>query len=162
YFMAPETVAEQQEKELRAEAVKRIEAELLEHYRDPRNDARPEALVKRGGAFYSHAALEIIEAIAGDTGARLIVDTRNGDTLPDLPVGASVEVPCRVDAGGAHPLPQGPLEPQIRGLLQHVKAYEELAVRAAVSRSPRDLYLALLTHPLVGSAALASDLKEVL
>ena len=46
---------------------------------------------------------------------------------------ACVEVPCLVSPAGARPLPQRPLEPVIRGLIQHVKAYEEMAVKAALS-----------------------------
>lgn len=163
YFMASETVSEQQGKQrLRAEEVMGIERELLEHYDDPTQNERPAALLERGGAFYSHAALEIIEAVRGDTSARLIVDTENAGSIPELPFGACVEVPCRVDSAGAHPLPQQPLEPAIRGLIQHVKAYEELAIKAALSKSRRDLYLALLTHPLVSSASLAERIAETL
>ena len=161
YFMAPETIAEQRSQdELRAQQVMRVEAELLDYYRDPAQDARPEALTKRGGAFYSHAALEIIEAVSGDTGARLVVDTKNAGAVPELPYGACVELPCRVGRGDVAPLPQAPLPPQIRGLIQHVKAYEELTVRAAHTRSRRDVYLALLTHPLVPGAEVAGRLAD--
>jgi 6-phospho-beta-glucosidase len=163
FFMAPETVAEQRAQDtLRAQAVMAIEAELLAYYADPSHDARPEALTKRGGAFYSHAALEIIEAVHGDTGARLVVDTRNDGAVPELPPGACVELPCRIDARGANPLPQAPLPPEIRGLIQHVKAYEELTVRAAATGARRDVYLALLTHPLVPGAEVASRLADAI
>ncbi|MCA9555985.1 MAG: hypothetical protein KC933_38525, partial [Myxococcales bacterium] len=141
FFMAPETIAEQRaQPKLRAEAVMEVEAELLAWYADPAHDTRPEALTKRGGAFYSRAALEIIEAVRGDTGARLVVDTRNDGAVPELPASACVELPCRVGATGAAPLPQAPLPPEIRGLIQHVKAYEELTVRAARTGARRDVY----------------------
>ena len=163
FFTARETIAEQQQKpQLRAEEVMEVERELLEYYADPKNSRRPESLSKRGGAFYSLAALEIMEAIAGDTGARLIVDTINGATVPELPADASVELPCEISANGARPIPQAPLEPVIRGLIQHVKAYEQLAIRAALSRSKRDLYLSLLAHPLMPSANVASAIASEL
>ena len=53
--------------------------------------------------------------------------------LPDLPPDAVVEIPARIDRDGAHPLPLAPLEPDMRGLVQAVKAYEELAIAAARS-----------------------------
>ncbi len=159
YFFARETVAEQRERtKQRAEEVMEVERELLDYYADPSHSERPDALQKRGGAFYSRAALEIMEAVAGDTGARLIVDTVNSACVPELPEGCCIEVPCTVGAKGPRPLPQRPLEPAIRGLIQHVKAYEELAVKAALSRSRRDLYLALTTHPLMPSANLAGTI----
>ncbi len=161
FFMQQETVKEQQEApKLRAEEVAEIEAELLSYYQDPSNVERPELLKQRGGAFYSHAALEIITAMALDTPTRMIVDVRNGDTIPELPAQACIEVPCIVDAQGARPLPQRPLEPAIRGLIQHVKAYEEQTIEAAIHQDPRALYLALLSHPLTPSAAMAERLAE--
>lgn len=163
YYLAAETIAEQAHKpKLRAEEVMQVEAELLAYYGDPRRSERPESLSKRGGAFYSKAAVELITGMALGTGERRVVDVANQGTIPELPTGCSIEVPCRVDAAGATPLPQRPLEPVIRGLLQHVKAYEELAVQAALSRSRRDIYQAVLAHPLTGNAKLAARLTDAL
>lgn len=161
FFMAPETIAEQaSQEELRAQEVMKIEEELLDYYKEPTNDARPEALTKRGGAFYSHAALEIIEAVHGDTPQRLIVNVRNAQTVPELPPEACIEVPCLVGRDQITPLPQAALPPEIRGLIQHVKAYEELTVQAALSGLRRDVYLAVLTHPLTQGAAQASRITD--
>lgn len=163
YFLRRETVAEQRaQTKLRAEEVMEIERELLAHYADPAHDEKPASLSKRGGAFYSRAALEIIEASAHNSGARLIVDVQNRNTIAGLPDDACIETPCIVTRDDAQPLPQKPLEPEIRGLIHHVKSYEELAVRAAFSRSRRDLYLALLAHPLSESAAVSSEIAESL
>ncbi len=161
FFMAPETIAEQvADKQLRAQQVMEIEEELMGYYRDPCNDERPEALTKRGGAFYSHAAIEIIEALISDTGNRLIIDVKNEGTVPELPAEACIEVPCEVSKAGIRPLAQAPLPPEIRGLIQHVKAYEELTVQAALSKSRRDVYVAVLTHPLTKGAEQASLLTD--
>ena len=54
-----------------------------------------------------------------------------GLALPELPATAVVEVPARITREGAQPLPQAPLDPGMRGLVQAVKAYEELAIAAA-------------------------------
>lgn len=161
FYLHPDTVKEQQEADrLRAQEVMQIESELLGYYADEDNHERPDSLKKRGGAFYSHAALEILRAMALDEPARLVVDVENGDTVPELPRGACVEVPCTVRRGGATPLPQAPLPASIRGLVQHVKAYEELTVTAALSRSWEDIYLAALAHPLTPSANVARSVAN--
>ncbi|OGQ86669.1 MAG: hypothetical protein A2289_25765 [Deltaproteobacteria bacterium RIFOXYA12_FULL_58_15] len=161
YFMRRETIAEQAAKEkTRAALVTEVEEELLEYYADPNHVDKPASLEKRGGAFYSHAAFEVIEAIAHDTGAVLTVNIQNGATVRDLPEDACIEVPCKVNKGGAHPLAQRPLEPEIRGMIQHVKAYEELTVRAAMTSSRRDAILALTSHPLMPSVAVAIEIVD--
>ncbi|MFO0723311.1 MAG: 6-phospho-beta-glucosidase [Myxococcota bacterium] len=161
FFLQKETIAEQAKKSTtRADEVAAIEAELLQIYADPAQHEKPASLSKRGGAHYSHAALEIIAAMCGEGSARLVVDVVNGSTVFELPPTACVEVPCLVGPDGARPLPQRPLEPAIRGLIQHVKAYEEQAVKAALSRDVRELYLAVLAHPLSRSAADARAIAE--
>ena len=63
---------------------------------------------------------------------------------------------------GAHPLPQRELSPEMLGLVQHAKAYERLAVKAACSGSRDDVVRALLANPLVGQYPLAADLADEL
>jgi 6-phospho-beta-glucosidase len=61
-----------------------------------------------------------------------------------------VEVPARIDRAGAHPLPQAPMPEPMRELVRAVKAFERLAIRAALSRERDDIRRALEAHPLVG------------
>jgi len=90
-----------------------------------------------------------------------VVNTRNGDTVPGLPADASVEVPCRVSAHGVEPLPLPRAVPEeMMGLIAQVKAYERLAIDAAVSRSGRAALLALMAHPLVRTAEKARGILE--
>lgn len=161
YYLTRRVVQELEARpQSRAEEVFAIEQELWDIYRDPRQDEKPALLGERGGAYYSRAALDLLEAIHFDRGARLVVDTRNRGAIACLPDDCTVEVPCRVDAAGACPLPLDPPQPAIRGLMQHVKAYEELAVEAAVHRSRRLALLALVAHPLVADAELAVTLVD--
>ena len=67
-------------------------------------------------------------------------------------------MPARVTSDGIEPLPQAPLAPELLGLVQHVAAYERLAATAAVTGDPAIARKALLTHPLIGQHAIASDL----
>jgi 6-phospho-beta-glucosidase len=146
----------------RAVTVAQIEAELLEQYADPELRTKPEALSRRGGAFYSEAAVRLMASLHDGTGDVQVVDVRNDGALPGLAPGAVVEVPCRVDAQGAHPLAQRPLPPEMLGLVEHAKAYEHLAVEAAMSGSRRSVVRALLANPLVGQFPRAEVLADAI
>ncbi len=163
YYHHDEVLAEQRAAgKTRAEEVQAIDAELLRIYADPAMDRKPELLSKRGGAHYSTAAVTLICAIHNNKGEVHIVNVRNDGAIPDLPAHAVVEVPATVDREGAHPLPCGPVPPQIRGLVQAVKAYEELTVDAALTGDEGRALQALLAHPLVPSFAVAQRLWKSL
>jgi 6-phospho-beta-glucosidase len=153
--------------ESRAGQVMDIEFELLSMYRNPALDRKPELLEKRGGAFYSEAAAQLIASLHDDRGDVQVVDVRNDSgggrrALPELPDSAVVEVPARITREGAQVIPQAPLEPGMRGLVQSVKAYEELAIAAARS-GDRDIALrALLANPLVARWSIAAPLLDAL
>jgi 6-phospho-beta-glucosidase len=161
YFYAHDDVLrEQLDGEPRAAVVQDIERSLLELYRDPRVDERPDLLMQRGGAYYSEAALGLISSLVTGDGAVHEVDVRNGSTLDGLAGDDVVEVPARVGREGPEPLPQPPLAPELLGLVQHVAAYERLTVRAALSRDAVDARKALLAHPLIGQVELVDGLLD--
>jgi 6-phospho-beta-glucosidase len=161
YFYAHDEVRrEQAEGVPRAQVVAELEHRLLDLYRDPSVDQRPELLMQRGGAYYSEAALGLIASLSTGDGAVHEVDLRNGETVSGLAPDDVVEVPARVGTSGATPLPQPPLAPELLGLVQHVAAYERLTVRAALSRDPTDARKALLAHPLIGQVELVEGLVE--
>ena len=162
FYNRDEVLAKQRSSRSRAEEVADIEQGLLELYRDPSLDRKPELLEHRGGAFYSEAAAQLIESLHLGTGDVQVVNVKNNGALPDLPASAVVEIPARIDATGATPLPLSPLAPELRGLVQAVKAYEELAGEAALTGDRTVAVKALLAHPLVGRYELAHDLVEAL
>jgi 6-phospho-beta-glucosidase len=162
YYATAEVLDEQRRRPSRAEQVMAIERELLELYRDPALDTKPELLERRGGAYYSEAAAALIASLHAGTGDVQVVDVRNDGAIPDLPDDAVVEVPARVDAAGARPLPQAPLAPELLGLVQQAKAYERLAVRAAISGDRFVALKALLANPLVREYRVAAPLMEAL
>lgn len=159
YFYAERAVIEEHRHEPpRAAVVAEIEQGLLDLYRDPTVDTKPELLEQRGGAFYSEAATQLLAALFADSGDALVVDTRNNGVLAGLADDDVVELPARVGASGATPLPQPPLAPELLGLVQHVAAYERIAARAA-SCGDHDLArVALMTNPLVREYSLAGEL----
>ena len=164
YYCLDENLAEQAAPgwRSRAEVVAELEAELLVEYRDPSVVTKPKKLSYRGGAFYSEAAVRLIASLHAGTGDVQVVDVRNDGALPGLPDDAVVEVPCTVDHDGAHPLPQRALPPDMSGLVAHCKAYERLAVEAAVSGSRDTMIRALVANPLVGQYPKAEQLADTL
>jgi len=161
YYETAAVVAEQRDGHTRAGDVMEIERQLLELYKDQALAEKPALLNDRGGAYYSEAAAQLIASLHDGAGDIQVVDVRNDGALPDLPDAAVVEIPCRVDRDGAHPLPLPPLAPEMRGLVQAAKAYEELAVAAALSGDRRTAMRALIANPLVG-AEVAGPLLDAL
>jgi 6-phospho-beta-glucosidase len=155
-------VAEASARPTRAEEVMEIERELLELYRDPTLDTKPELLEHRGGAFYSEAAAQLIASLHDARGDIQIVDVRNDGTLPGLADDDIVEVPAVIDGTGAHPLPQAPLSPSQAELVHRVKRYERLAVEAARSGDREIARRALAANPLAGGPALAGELLDAI
>ena len=161
YFYAErEVVQEQRMTTPRAETVAMIERELLELYRDPSLTEKPALLERRGGAFYSEAAVQLLASLASDSGDVQVVDVRNNGTLAGLADDDVVEVPARIGRNGAVPLTQPPLAPELLGLVQHVAAYERLAATAATTGERDTARLALLAHPLVREYRLSISLSD--
>jgi 6-phospho-beta-glucosidase len=155
-------LAEQARHQTRAEEVMAIERELLELYRDPNLDRKPELLEHRGGAYYSEAAAQLIASLVDGRGDIQVVDVRNDGALPGLAADDVVEVPARIDRDGAHPLPLTPLPAELLDLVSRVKTYERLAVRAAVTGDPVLARAALAANPLAGGPELAGRLFDAI
>jgi len=134
------------------------DASYMKEARTHEDEERDAADVEGGG--YEGVALAIMAAIARNERAAMILNVRNGTTLPGLPPEAVVEVPCTVDADGPHPLTARPLAGAMLGLVQQVKAVEQLTIEASLTRSVRLAVQALALHPLVDSVTTARVLLE--
>lgn len=123
----------------------------------------PEAsaiLAGKGGAQYYEPVLQVMDAIVHDTGAVIVADVRNGGAFVDLPADACVEAPARFARNDMRAMPFGSLPEGVRGLVQSVKAYEGLAVEAAISGDRGKAVTALVAHPLCGSYPKAAAFLE--
>ncbi|MEU0697125.1 6-phospho-beta-glucosidase [Streptomyces niveus] len=165
YFYAhDEVVRELGTKPSRAAEVAEMEARLLEMYGDPALDEKPELLAKRGGAFYSEAAVDLAASLLGEGGRGgtpvQVVNTYNNGTLPFLPDDAVIEVQAGIDASGATPLAVSEVDPLYAGLIANVTAYEDLALHAALHGGRDRVYKALLSHPLIGQYEYAEGLTD--
>ncbi|MGW8249777.1 MAG: family 4 glycosyl hydrolase [Anaerolineales bacterium] len=132
----------------RAEQVLALEADLLRQYRDPHLDAPPGDLMKRGGAYYSTVATQLINAHYNDLQEVHVVNLPNNGAVGEWPSHWVLEMPARISREAIQPIPTSPLPPDCFGLLAQVKAYELLVVQAAVHGDRQAAYRALLAHPL--------------
>ncbi|MFF0464369.1 6-phospho-beta-glucosidase [Streptomyces mexicanus] len=163
YYAHDQVVEELRTKPSRAAEVAAMERELLRMYGDPTLEEKPALLAKRGGAYYSEAAVDLAAALLGGGGSpHQVVNTRNKGTLPFLPDDAVIEVQAAVGPKGPSPLPVAPLDPLYAGLVANVTAYEDLALQAALHGGRDRVLRALLAHPLIGQYAYAEALTDQL
>ena len=162
YYQTPEILERQQHQPSRAEEVLGIEARLLDMYKDPSLTEKPKLLEERGGAFYSEAAAQLVASLYDGSGDLQVVDVRNRGALPDIDDDAVVEIPARIDRGGAHPGSLAPLDPAMLDLVRRAKAYERLTIRAATSGDRKVALEALTANPLVEEEVAPSLLHELL
>lgn len=119
---------------------------------------RDDADLVSGG--YENVAIALMRGIAHDQQARLILNVRNNGTLPDVDADAVVEIPCTVDAKGAHPVVGATVPDFGRGLVTTIKYVERQTLEAALGGSRSAALRALASHPLVDSVRVARALLE--
>lgn len=146
----------------RGEVCVELEASLMDKYKNPDLSIKPVELESRGGALYSTAAVSLADAIHNGRDELHVVNTLNKGAIPFMADDDVVEVKCRVGRDGTlTPQPIGAFRNQyIVGLMQAVKAYEKLAVSAAMNGSRADALAALMVHPLIGDYDKASAVLE--
>jgi 6-phospho-beta-glucosidase len=162
YYAHDDVLREQEGAPTRADAVQEVERALLDLYADPAQETKPEALSKRGGAFYSEAAVDLIASLRSDRQDVQVVNLRNDGVLPFLPDDHVIEVPAVVGASGVAALPAAPLPDDVAGLISHVAAYERLALDAAIHGGRDRVRRAMLAHPLVQQYDRAEKLTDLL
>ncbi len=150
YFYHTDKKLKSQEKwpPSRAEEVIEVEKDLLREYADPNLKEPPADLMKRGGAYYSTVATQLLNAHYNDLGETHVVNTRNNGAVREWPADWVLEIPSTVKKSGITPLPTEPLPTSCFGLLAAVKAYELLTVEAAVHGDREAAYQALLVNPI--------------
>jgi 6-phospho-beta-glucosidase len=132
----------------RAEEVIEVEKDLLRQYADPNLNEPPADLMKRGGAYYSTVATQLLNAHYNDLGETHVVNIRNNGAVKEWDVNWVLEMPSQVKKSGITPLPADPLPASCFGLISAVKQYELLTVEAAVHGDRDAAYQALLVHPI--------------
>ncbi|WP_042456967.1 6-phospho-beta-glucosidase [Neobacillus dielmonensis] len=144
----------------RAEVVQQLEKELFELYKDRNLAIKPPQLEKRGGAYYSDAAVRLITSIYNDKCDIQPVNTMNNGAIASIPNESAVEVSCIITKEGPKPLVMGDLPVAVRGLVQQIKSFERVAAQAAVTGDYNLAILALTINPLVASDTLAKQIVD--
>jgi len=126
--------------------------------RSAAGDGHEHEIDENGG--YEGEAMAVLEAIANNTRAVLVLNTANRSSLPFLDDRAVVEVPCIVGRSGPVPVAMGEVAPHARALVETMKDVERTTIDAALSGSRREAIKALALHPLVPSVATAREIFE--
>ncbi|WP_349866389.1 alpha-galactosidase [Leifsonia sp. WHRI 6310E] len=105
--------------------------------------------LEEGAAEY---APQVIHSILTGTERIIHANVVNDGLIDNLPQGAVVEVPSRVDASGVHPLPFGSIPVQGAALNRTYLSVAELAIEAARTGDPELVRRAVLTDPNASSS----------
>ncbi len=136
----------------RGELLIEVDRQLLKDYSDPNLTTKPAGLSQRGGAWYSEAAVSLINSMETNDGATHFVCVPNKGCIEGLDDMAVVEIPAVVSGDRISAFHVGKMPDAIDGLVKHVKAYESLAVKAGAEQSADTALLALISHPFMRSA----------
>ncbi|MNS10912.1 6-phospho-beta-glucosidase [compost metagenome] len=136
----------------RAEVVKKVEEELFALYKDPALDVKPKQLEERGGAYYSDAACDVINAIVNDKMSEHYVNVPNNGHVKNIPHTWCIEISCTIGKEGVIPHPEiTEFDENVLGLISAIKSYEIATSKAALTGNYRDLIVALNMNPLIHS-----------
>lgn len=159
YYKTQEMLSDELEEfkkgECRAQVVKKLEDSLFELYQDETLDIKPPQLEKRGGAYYSDVACNLISSIYNDKRDIQVVNTLNNGAIRNFADEDSVEVSCVITSEGPKPLAIGHLPEAVDGLVRQIKSFEKLAAKAAAFGDYQAALLALGINPLIPSDDLA-------
>ncbi len=165
YYMKDQMVENQikdkeEGKGTRAEQVMKIEDELFKLYDDESLNIKPPQLEKRGGAYYSEAAVSLISAIHNDKKEIHTVNIKNNGAISNLEDDVVIECNAFVDKTGANPMVIGNMPSIISGLVHHSKAYELLTAEAGVTGNYHKALAALSTNSFIPSVTTAKKLLD--
>jgi 6-phospho-beta-glucosidase len=107
---------------------------------------------------YERIALLVLQALHSEEPTVIPLTVRNGGALQDLAANDAVELPCLVSSKGVQVLDAGKAPEAVRSLLQQVKEYERLTVRALVDNSLDAGVAALAKNPLVAKPEIARQI----
>lgn len=166
YYKTDEMLAHQledyQSNQTRGEKVKEIEEEIFKMYVDPLLDEKPALLEKRGGAYYSTAACDLMESIVQDAHDIQYVNIPNQKALPILDDEDIIETAAVITRQGCIPIAQPQPNRHMSGMIIQMKAFEKAVVEACVTHSKDKAIAALVLNPLVRDEKKASVVFDAL
>jgi len=132
----------------------RLEGQAESAFSQPDHDWNP----FEGATGYHRIAVDVMRGLCGVDSKPIVLNVSNQGAVAGLEPEDVVEIPCVLDRSGPRPLTVGTLPDGVRGLVNSVKTYERVAIRAALEQSTRLATLALTLNPIVGDWDRASKL----
>lgn len=163
YYYFPEEMMEEalSAPRCRAEEIMTELPGLYAHYEEESHKNPPNVVRMRGGSTaFGDFAIDLMRAISGDADSEHILNVPNQRALPGFDRDRVVEVPCLVNASGAHPLDQDPMAKESMRLLESLAEYQKLAAAAAWEGDREAAILALDANPLIQNIDLARALYD--
>ncbi len=114
----------------------------------------------RAASGYHRIALDVMNALCGAKPGRIVVNTQNLGSIAEVEAGDIVEVSCQISEDSITPEPCGTLPEAVRGLVLAVKAYERVAIEAALTGSVLAARKAMLLYPAIGEWEPSKELLE--
>ena len=159
YYCRDESVAEARAAtRTRAQTIAAALPAMYRHFEEQARAPEVHLRAGRGGSVFGDFAVRVIGAFVSGTAATLTLNVPNGDALGDLDPERVVEVPCRIEAGHATPLPQPRFSADTVGLVRMLADYQAAAAEAIWEGDPAAMERALAANPLVVSLTRARAL----
>jgi alpha-galactosidase len=133
--------------------------ENLEEYEDTKRalaEGRPLSLEGE-----NELAPRYIHSIVTGTPRVEYGNVRNAGLIENLPGGSCVEVPCRIDKSGVHPIAVGSLPVQCAALNRTFLNVVELTLRAALEERRDHVYRAVLLDPNAGATLTVREARAM-
>ena len=117
-----------------------------------------EYLAKPDDGGYAGVALKFVNAVNSEKEVEMVLSVPNEGAIEGLADDDVVEISCKIDKNGAHPVKIGKIPDMQMNLIKTVKYYERMAVKAIEEKSIDTAVIALTVHPLVNSYSIAKKL----
>ncbi len=146
--MVAEQLKEYKKNITRAEQVMEYERELFAKYKDLSLSEKPKELEKRGGAYYSDVACDVLASIYNNENKIHTVNIKNNGHVKNIEVDDTIEITCRINRNGAIPLKRiNYLPREVKGIYELYKSFELKVCEAAIEGSYEKGLLALNLSP---------------
>jgi len=120
----------------------------------------PAVIRALAGEGYAGVALDLIEGLSGGAPRQMVLNVPNAGAIHGMGALDVVEVPAFVGKGMVRSMAVGEVSRGPLGLMQQVKAYEQLTIAAATEGSYAKAAQALALHPLVRDHAVAKSILD--
>ncbi|MFA7422535.1 MAG: hypothetical protein WCZ00_02250 [Acholeplasmataceae bacterium] len=127
----------------------RDQDKLMTVYQDQQNELCTKDMLEHKYMEDFKKAIDLISSIILDKRDYQVINTINNGHIMDIEEGAAIEVTARITKDGPMPVHISRLPNQVKGLLQHLKAFEQLLADAIYEKDLNKASLAIKSHPLM-------------